>query len=99
MKMVNDFLIFFNETNKNVSLVAIAPRDLRSRHLSRTHTSNCNLSYFKLKYYYNNAAVVKLVYTQHSKCCGGNPMSVRVRPAAFKYAQGKTTSQNICMDG
>ena len=30
-----------------------------------------------------------MAYTQHSKCCGGNPMSVRVRPAAFNMPKTK----------
>ena len=32
----------------------------------------------------NNAAVVKLAYTRHSKCRGSNPVSVRLRPAAHR---------------
>ena len=30
----------------------------------------------------DDAAVVELADTQHSKCCGGNSVSVRLRPAA-----------------
>lgn|GEM_PF-4700246 len=41
------------------------------------------------------AAVMKLVYMQHSKCCGSNPMSVRVRPAAQKNSNANYVQLSI----